>query len=174
MRRLGRIVALAAYYGFTSRIGMRESGVGLGELLNRLAVRYIFSACGREVIVRRGVYFGRGSQISIGNNSMIGADAIIGSAAEVKIGSNVLMGPQVLIYTSNHGTSRGMPMRLQPLHFAPVTIGDDVWIGARCILLPGVTVGDGAVIAAGAVVTKDIPAYAVVAGVPARVLRFRS
>jgi maltose O-acetyltransferase len=119
------------------------------------------------------VYFGRGSQISIGDHSMIGADAIIGSAAEVKIGSDVLMGPEVIVYTSNHGTRAGVPMRLQPLQIAPVLIGNDVWIGARCIILPGVTIGDGAVIGAGAVVTKDVPSCAVVGGIPARLIRYR-
>jgi maltose O-acetyltransferase len=84
-----------------------------------------------------------------------------------------MMGPEVLIYTANHGMEPGVPMRLQPLHSAPVRIGNDVWIGARCILLPGVTIHDGAVVAAGAVVTRDVPANAIAGGVPARVLKYR-
>ncbi len=104
---------------------------------------------------------------------MLGQDSIIGSTAEVEIGNDVMMGPEVLIYTSNHGMEQGIPMRLQPLQSAPVRIGNDVWIGARCILLPGVTVHDGAVVAAGAVVTRDVPEDAIVGGVPARVLKHR-
>jgi len=104
---------------------------------------------------------------------MIGADSIIGSGAEVTIGNDVLMGPQVLIYPLNHRIALGIPMRLQPFDCKPVVIGNDVWIGARCIILPGVTIGDGAVVAAGAVVTKDVPRNAVVGGVPASVRKMR-
>jgi maltose O-acetyltransferase len=68
----------------------------------------------------------------------------------------------------------GIPMRLQPLKSAPVRIGNDVWIGARCIILPGVTIGDGAVLAAGAVVTRAVPANAIMGGVPAKVLKYRA
>lgn len=163
-----RFVWLALYYGVTSRVRAPEAGDTFAIRLNRSVVRHIFSRCGRGVMIRPGVYFGRGSQIFIGDNSMIGADSIVGSAADVIIGDDVLMGPQVLIYTSNHGTRAGTPMRQQELEIAPVRIGNDVWIGARCIILPGVTIHDGAVIAAGAVVTKDVPANTIVAGVPAK------
>ena len=171
---LHRWLALAFYYGLTSRIRSREGANSVGARLNRLVARHIFRSCGAHVNVRPGVHFGRGSQLTIGNFSMIGADSIIGSAADVTIGSDVLMGPEVLIYTSNHGTRPGTPMRLQPLKIAPVRIGDDVWIGARCIILPGVTIGAGVVVAAGAVVTKDVPANMIVGGVPARVIRARA
>ena len=104
---------------------------------------------------------------------MIGEDSRIGSAAEVKIGSDVLVGPQLLIYTSNHGIKRDAPIRLQALRIAPVEMGDDVWIGARCIIIPGVVIGNGVVVAAGSVVTKNVPDYAVVGGVPAKIIKFR-
>jgi maltose O-acetyltransferase len=90
------------------------------------------------------------------------------------IGDDVMMGPEVLIYTSNHTMEAGIPMRLQPLKSAPVHIGNDVWIGARCIILPGVTIGDGAVLAAGAVVTRAVPANAIVGGIPAKVIKYRA
>lgn len=171
---LRRVLALTLYYGLTSHIRSREGVNRVGARLNQLVVRHIFRSCGARVYIRPGVHFGRGSQLTLGDDSMIGADSIIGSAAEVMIGRDVLMGPDVIIYTSNHGMRLGTPMRLQPMDVAPVFIGDDVWIGARCIILPGVTIGAGAVIAAGAVVTKDIPANAIVGGVPARVIGARA
>jgi maltose O-acetyltransferase len=168
-----RKLALALYYGITSRIWSSDNPGTIGARLNRLLVRHIFRHCGQAVNIRPRVYFGPGHQISIGDYSMLGQDSIIGSTAEVVIGRDVMMGPEVLIYTSNHGIDAGPPMREQPLRSAPVHIGNDVWIGARCILLPGVTIADGAVVAAGAVVTRDVPACAVVGGVPARVLKYR-
>lgn len=87
-----------------------------------------------------------------------------------------MMGPDVIIYTSNHETSRwDIPMRGQgATPKEKVTIGDDVWIGARVIILPGVTIGKGVILAAGAVVTKDIPDYAVVGGIPGKIIKFRN
>ena len=79
------------------------------------------------------------------------------------------------IITVNHNTERiDIPMREQgSLPPQKVTICDDVWIGARVIILPGVTIGKGSIIAAGAVVTKNVPEYAVVGGVPAKVIKYR-
>jgi acetyltransferase-like isoleucine patch superfamily enzyme len=74
----------------------------------------------------------------------------------------------------NHGIEHGTPIRTQPLEDDPVKIGNDVWIGAGCSILPGVTIGNGAVIGARAVVTKDIPENAIAVGVPAKVLKYRS
>jgi maltose O-acetyltransferase len=169
-----RKLALALYYGITSRIHSSDNSWTIGARLNRLVVKQIFHSCGQGVNIRPRVYFGAGRNISIGDNSMLGQDSIIGSTAEVVIGNDVMMGPEVLIYTSNHGLELGAPMRLQPLHSAPVHIGNDVWIGARCIILPAVTICDGAVIAAGAVVTADVPANAIVGGVPAKILKYRA
>jgi len=86
-----------------------------------------------------------------------------------------MMGPDVMIYTQNHRFDRiDIPMIEQGnTEPKPVVIEDDVWIAARSIILPGVTIGKGAVIAAGAVVTKDVPPYTVVGGVPARKIKLR-
>lgn len=97
----------------------------------------------------------------IGNNSGIGANSVIGRGTV--IGDNVMMGPECYIYTRNHAFSRtDIPMREQGMQdFEPVTIGNDVWIGARVTILPGVKIGNGCIIGAGSVVTKDIPDYAI-------------
>jgi len=89
--------------------------------------------------------------------------------APVAIGDGCLISQFVSIIGANHGTALGISMRDQPhdLSRAGVRIGNDVWIGAHAVILPGVQIGDGAVIAAGAVVTRDVPEYAIVAGVPA-------
>lgn len=92
----------------------------------------------------------------------------------LRIGDNVMMGPEVTILTHTHRIDRtDIPMGKQGSMVSEVIIGDDVWIGMRAIILPGVRIGSGVVIGAGAVVTKDVPDYAVVGGVPARVIRYR-
>lgn len=90
--------------------------------------------------------------------------------ARLSIGDHVVVGHQVLLLTTNHEISgpRRRTGRNIPL---PVTIGAGCWLGARCIILPGVTVGAGSVVAAGAVVTRDVPPNTLVAGTPARVIR---
>jgi acetyltransferase-like isoleucine patch superfamily enzyme len=97
------------------------------------------------------------------------------SGSEIIIGDNCLLSQYVAVIGSNHAITRGQPMRDQPwdMQKAGVRIGNDVWIGAHAVVLPGVQIGEGAIIAAGAVVTRDVPAYAVVAGVPAEIKRYR-
>ena len=86
-----------------------------------------------------------------------------------------MMGPDVVILTHTHKIADiTIPMGLQGSEVKPVTIGNDVWIGMRSIIMPGVTIGNGVVIGAGAVVTKDVPDYAVVGGVPAKIIRLRN
>lgn len=134
----------------------------------------IFKSMGENVNVERGARFGWWAGIEIGAYSGIGINCQI--PANIKIGSDVMVGPDVLIIDQSHRfDSVEIPMRLQGDHApAPVTIHDDVWIGARAIILPGVTISKGAIIGAGAVVTKDVPSYAICAGNPARVIKYRN
>jgi acetyltransferase-like isoleucine patch superfamily enzyme len=94
---------------------------------------------------------------------------------EIIIGENCLLSQYVSIIAANHSIARGLPMRDQPAAVSKnkIHIGDDVWIGAHAIVLPGVTIGTGSVIAAGAVVTTNIPEFAIAAGVPAIVKKYR-
>ena len=87
-----------------------------------------------------------------------------------------MMGPECIIYTANHSFKRiDIPMCEQGFdEIKPVKVGNDVWIGGRVTILPGVNIGDGVVIGAGAVVTKDIPKYAIVGGVPAKIIGYRT
>jgi maltose O-acetyltransferase len=157
----------------------------IGKHLPKSSARYAFGAkkfrylCAKLMLNKCGSNVNLESRanitcaLEIGDNSGVGiASRIYG---HVCIGDNVLMGPEVIILTSGHEyANRNMLIRDQGrLPEKPVIIGNDVWIGARAIILPGVKVADGAVIGAGAVVTKDVPAYTVVGGVPARIIKQR-
>ena len=141
------------------------------------AIRYyfcksLFKSCGRDVTIESLAQIAF-DKVEIGNNSGIGYNARLGA---VRMGDNVMMGPDVIILSRDHFfDSRLLPMRLQGMtEDKPVVISDDVWIGARVIILPGVCIGRGAILGAGAVVSKDIPEYAIVAGNPAQVIKQRT
>ena len=116
------------------------------------------------------------SILKIGQRTAINEfNNIRAAGGEITIGDNCLISQFVSIIASNHSTARGVPMRDQPWHALrnTVHVGDDVWVGAHVVVLPGVTIGTGSIVAAGAVVTSDIPPNAIAAGVPARVRKYR-
>ena len=139
--------------------------------LRKICGKLILKKCGKKVNIERGAHFS--SRVELGDYSGIGVFASIGGS--VTIGSNVMMGPHCTVYTRNHAFDRtDIPMREQGFQEErPVVIGDDVWIGGHVIILPGVHIGKGAIVGAGAVVTKDVPDYAVVGGNPAKVITYR-
>jgi maltose O-acetyltransferase len=149
-------------------------GGRLGKQLRYICIRNLFKKSGAEVNVESGADFLFGDTIEIGSRSGIGVDAWI--RAELVIGNDVMMGPGVIIYGRYHNCERiDIPMNKQGMgNYSPINIEDDVWIGARAIILKGVHVGRGAIIGAGAVVTKDVPPYSIIAGNPARVIRKRT
>ncbi|MCA9580839.1 MAG: acyltransferase [Myxococcales bacterium] len=115
------------------------------------------------------------NRLSIGDGTWIGQQCFFHSAGGIIIGKNVGIGPAVRVITSNHEEAgRQTPILHAPLRFAEVRIEDDADIGIGAIVLPGVTIGRGAQVGAGAVVTRDVPPYAVVAGSPAKILRERA
>ncbi len=114
-------------------------------------------------------------EIRIGSNCSIGEYNNITSTNRIIIGDNLLTGRWVTITDNNHGDTNPKTLQLPPLSRpvtskGPVVIGKNVWIGDKATILPGVTIGDGAVIGANSVVTRDVEAYAVVAGIPAKVI----
>lgn len=118
-------------------------------------------------------------EITIGNNSSIGDFSHITSINRIVLGNNVRMGKNVLISDNAHGASDFKLMAIAPnyrplVSKGPVVIEDNVWIGEKSSILPGVHIGRSAIIGAGSVVTKDIPAYAVAGGNPAKVIKILS
>lgn len=135
--------------------------------------KHIFESIGDNVLIKRNAYFGDGPKIRIGNNSQIGINSIMDN--DVIIGNDVTMGPDVIIYTSSHEYKElGIPINQQgEKPHRQVTIGNNVWIGARCIILPGVSIGDNAIIGANTVVTRDVPKNAVFCGAAGSVVKYR-
>ena len=167
-----KIVCFIAYQLFGRYLPDNDARISFGSaMIRRILVK------GFTGSKSHGLYINRNATLSptlvIGNNSGIGANSIIGRGT--KIGDNVMMGPECYIYTRNHAFSRtDIPMREQGMQdFEPVTIGNDVWIGARVTILPGVKIGNGCIVGAGSVVTKNLPDYAIGGGNPARVLKYR-
>ena len=144
---------------------------GLWKSWRGCATKLMLSKCGNNVNIEKNAMFS--IRTEIGNNSGIGVNAHF--YGKVIIGDNVMMAPDCIIYVRNHESSRlDIPMCEQgSTEERPVVIGNDVWIGGRVIILPGVKIGNGAIIGAGSVVTKDVSEYDVVAGNPARVIKNR-
>ena len=170
-----RFLCLIIYYLLLRYLPSSAGGNPVKRLIRKLrsgVAGRCFERYGRNINVERNADFGSGANISIGNNSGIGINCKV--RGPLLIGNNVMMGPDCVILTSTHNFERtDIPMVAQGGTVVKVTIGDDVWIGTRAIILPVVTIGNGVIIGAGAVVTKDVPDYAIVGGVPARVIRFR-
>lgn len=145
---------------------------GFSKRFRAFCTRLILDECGSNVNIEKGADFAL--NIKIGNNSGIGKNSIVG--AYTQIGDNVMMGEACFIYARNHKTDRlDVPMCIQGFEeYRPVVISDDVWIGARVTILPGAKIGKGVIIGAGAVITGEIPDYAVVGGVPARIIKYRN
>jgi acetyltransferase-like isoleucine patch superfamily enzyme len=110
------------------------------------------------------------ASINVGARTTIGFHTYIYASSRITIGNDCMIAPFVYIVDSNHGTRRNQLMNLQTNEKKPITIGQDVWIGAHSVILPGVSIGDGAIIASGAVVSKNILPYTIVGGVPARLI----
>ena len=133
-------------------------------------LRELFGALGEHPTVYPGFHCDDGRNIRAGDALLINFNVCILDRAPVTMGSNVMIGPGTMITTVGHPLSpKGRRAHLSQAK--PVTIGDDVWIGGNVTVLPGVTIGDRAVIAAGAVVNHDVPADTLWGGVPARQLR---
>ncbi len=142
-------------------------------------IRYLFykkrlCSCGERVIFAMGVKLFSPKNITIGENVRIGARSILSGQGGITIGNNVSFGPEVIIWSANHNYMQPKELPYDSTYIKrPVIIEDNVWIGARCSIIPGIKIGEGAVIGLGTVVTKDIPKCAVAAGNPAKIIKYR-
>jgi acetyltransferase-like isoleucine patch superfamily enzyme len=168
-----------------------------GRLARRLYYRKRFAACGRRVSlgefaevacpenisIGERVYIDRGvvlracggGSITIGDDVTVNGNVrIIADGGRIRIGSSVMIGPNVVIRPTDHAFSRSdLPIKAQGNTVGDIDVGSDVWIAANVVVLRNARIGDHCVIGAGSVVTGEIPAWALAAGVPARVLRYR-
>ena len=140
-------------------------GVGL-----RFAVyRFLFGEMKSFAFIYAGVYLTHTYGLRVGRGFAVNTGALIDARGGIEIGNDVLVGPHASIASSDHDYRQlDSPMASMDHVMAPVRIHDDVWIGAHAVITGGVEIGSGAVVAAGAVVTEDVPPFAIAAGVPAR------
>jgi maltose O-acetyltransferase len=148
-------------------------GSNLAMRFRAFLCRRIFKSYKGYFKVHSNVDFGSGINVEIGNNTSLNRGAWIGN--DTVIGDNVMMGPNVSILSGSHNfdrtdipmTEQGAPPRQR------VIIGDDVWIGTRTVILPGVKIGSHSIIGSGSIVTKDVPEWAIYGGNPAKLIKYR-
>lgn len=134
---------------------------------------------GERVSLEHGIYFNAagahapGIAISIGDGTFVGSGCEFNAIQGISIGANCLIASGCRFVDHDHGIQAGQLMKLQDEISSAIQVGTDVWIGANSIVLKGVSIGDGAIVAAGSVVTKSVAPYAIVAGVPAKFIKSR-
>ncbi|MFO8115065.1 MAG: sugar O-acetyltransferase [Halorubrum sp.] len=143
---------------------------GAEESRRKALLRELFDAVGEDPAVLPSVRCDYGYNVAVGDGFFANYGCVFLDANSVAFGDRCLLGPGVHVYTPTHPVDPAERATGRE-RAEPVTVGDDVWIGGRAVLNPGVTVGDAAVIASGAVVAEDVPARTVVGGNPARVIR---
>jgi maltose O-acetyltransferase len=165
-------IKLVLYYLFFSKLP--NSWWPGGRLFNKLRVASVRSIipAGKNVKIQRSVYIGSGNNIVIGNNCQINELARLDN---VTIGNNVMIARESIILGKMHESGAvDVPMNEQGVKEVKRTIiEDDVWLGLRVVVMPGVTISQGSIIAAGAVVTKDTEPFGIYGGVPAKLIKKR-
>ncbi|QOQ38459.1 sugar O-acetyltransferase [Trueperella pecoris] len=132
--------------------------------------RQLFGTFGEGAAIRTPVYCDYGSHTHIGEGTFINFDCVFLDVADIVIGNNCQIAPRVQFLTAEHPLA-ATPRREGWESGRPIRVGDNVWLGAGVLVLPGVTIGDNTVVGAGSIVDKDLPANVVAVGNPARVLR---
>ena len=146
----------------------------VGKRVRPFVFRKVLKRLGREVVFQRGMRLVSPENISIGSNCNFAQDVFITGGGGVTIGDWVGFGPGTKVWSINHRfDDPDRPWLLQGHELKPVIIEDDVWLGANVFVAPGVTIGRGAIVSAGAVVNKNIPPFALVSGNPGRVIGWR-
>jgi len=173
MKKLLRFIFWLGYYLFARHLPRSSIVYSLGsKKIRAFFLKRLFKKFGKNVNIEPKVIFFKLSQSEIGDNSGIGMNSRIGT---IIIKNDVMIGEELMAISQNHEFSNlNKPMWKQGwTQDEPIVICDDVWIGSRVTILPGVKINKGAIIGGAAVVTKDIPEYAIVGGNPAKILRYR-
>ena len=171
-RKWKRFIGRVLYNGIGRHMPMSGSKYSFGaRRFRQFCAHLILDDCGKWVNIDKGATFA--TDIKLGEGSGIGANCSIPTG--VTIGDHVMMGIDILMFTNEHRHDDiTVPMGLQGrTEVEPIVIEDDVWIGSRSLIMKGVRIGHGAIIAAGSVVTKDIPPYEIWGGNPAHFLKSR-
>lgn len=133
-------------------------------------IKELFGSTGENVYIQPNFNCDNGNNIHVGEDFLTNYNVTILDIAPVYIGDFCMIGPNTLITTVGHPINPE-GRRKKMAQGKPIKIGDDVWIGGNCTILPGITIGNNVIIAAGAVVTKDVPDNCIVGGVPARIMK---
>jgi acetyltransferase-like isoleucine patch superfamily enzyme len=139
-----------------------------------LLLKIMGAKIGKSTFIYPGVWITPGKNLIMGSHVDLAKDVIITTTGGVYIGDRTLIGYRTQILSANHSIPAiGLPFPISGDSYRKIYISNDVWIGANCIITAGVTIGEGAVIAGGSVVTKDVPPNAIYGGVPAKLLKMR-
>lgn len=130
----------------------------------------LFGSAGTDLYIEPPFYCDYGSNIHVGDNVFMNFNCTLLDVCKIRLGDRVMFAPNVALYTATHPLEAKARSSGKELG-APITIGNDVWLGAGAIVNPGVVIGNGVVVGSGSVVTKDIPDHVFVAGNPARIIR---
>jgi maltose O-acetyltransferase len=171
--RVKRLIALTLYNGFAKHLPSRGPGSEIFRWIRQEVCRGFLEASGERFNIGYGVHLGSGRNIRIGNRSGLGSGSRVYGG--LIVGEEVMVGPDVAFLSDNHRYDRlDIPIGWQgSTERSPPRLEDGSWIGLRATILAGRTVGKGAIVAACAVVTKDVPPYAIVGGNPARIIGTR-
>lgn len=146
----------------------------LGFIPRFLISKIFFKKLGSFCVIQPNVYIVHGFRIKCGSNFAVNSNTYINAVGGLEIGDNVLLGPNVVISSGEHQyTDKKIPVTLQKIIHKKIKIEDGVWIGANAVIMPGVTLAEGTVVGAGAVVTKSTEPYIIVGGVPAKKIKNR-
>ena len=165
---------LLLYHGFAKHLPSVDVPLGrYAQQLRNHCARRLLKRCGRSVRVNPKVQFGSGTRVAVGSNCNLSERMwVIG---DLTLGDDVMIGPEVVFISYNHAyDDLDVPMRAQgATESKPIVVGNDVWIGMRALIMPGVRLGNHSIVAAGSVVTKDVPEWGIVGGNPAKLIKFR-
>ena len=172
MRNIISKINLILYYSICSKLP--NSSFPLGQIYNKIRISTINNIIkiGKGCKIQRNVYFGNGKGVEIGNHCQINDNVRLDN---IKIGNNIMIARDCIFLGKMHEHNDiNMPMNIQGAKISfPTILEDDIWIGARVIVMPGIKISKGCIIGAGAVLTKDTVEYGIYGGIPAKLIKFR-